>query len=62
VGRSRANEGPRDRRGSLGKTVRLGRAGPGDEYAEIHVGAQLRSRKRRREYYVAVSAGRRIAS
>ena len=30
-------------RGSLGKTVRLGRVGPGGEYAGIHVGAQLRS-------------------
>lgn len=47
-------------RGSMGRTVRLGRVGPGGEYAGIHVGAQLRSRKRRTEYYVGVSAGRRI--
>ena len=47
-------------RGSVGKTVRLGRVGPGGEYAGIHVGAKLRSRKRRAEYYVGVSAGRRI--
>jgi hypothetical protein len=49
-------------RGSMGKTVRLGRVGPGGEYAGIHVGAQLRSRKRRGEYYVGVSAGRKIAT
>ncbi len=53
---------PRYVRGSLGKTVRLGRIGPGGEYAGIHVGAQLRSRKRRTEYYVGLSAGRRIAT
>ena len=47
-------------RGSVGKTVRLGRVGPGGEYAGIHVGAKLRSRKRRAEYYVGVSAGRRM--
>ena len=34
-------------------------ASPGGEYAGVHVGAQLHSRKRRTEYYVAVSAGRR---
>jgi hypothetical protein len=51
---------PRYVRGSLGKTLRVGRVGPGGEYAGIHVGAQLRSRKRRAEYYVGVSAGRRI--
>jgi hypothetical protein len=53
---------PRYVRGSLGKTLRVGRVGPGGEYAGIHVGAQLRSRKRRTEYYVGVSAGRRIAT
>ena len=53
---------PRYVRGSLGKTVRIGRVGPGAEYAGIHVGAQLRSHKRRAEYYVGVSAGRRIAT
>ena len=53
---------PRYVRGSLGKTVRVGRVGPGGEYAGIHVGAQLRSRKRRAEYYVGVSAGRKIAT
>jgi hypothetical protein len=53
-------------RGSVGKTVRIGRVGPGGDYTGIHVGihvgAQLRSRKRRTEYYVGVSAGRRIAT
>ena len=49
-------------RGSLGKTLQDGRVGPGGEYAGIQGGAQLRSRKRRGEYYVGLSAGRRIAS
>jgi hypothetical protein len=53
---------PRYVRGSLGKTVRLRRVGPGGEYAGIHVGAQLRSCKRRTDYYVGLSAGRRIAT
>ncbi len=48
---------PRYVRGSLGKTLRVGRVGPGGEY----VGAKLRT-KRRGEYYVGVSAGRRIAT
>jgi hypothetical protein len=48
-------------RGSLGKTVRVGRVGPGGEYAGIHVGAKLHTR-RRGEYYVGVSAGRKIAT
>ena len=52
---------PRYVRGSLSKTVRVGRVGPGGEYAGIHVGAKLRTR-RRGEYYVGVSAGRRIAT
>ena len=62
VGRKINRRRPRYVRGSMGKTVRVGRAGPGGEYAGIHVGAQLRSRKRRTEYYVGVSAGRRIAT
>ena len=49
-------------RGSIGSTVRLGRVGPGGSYAGIHVGAQLRSRKRAGEYYVGFSAGRKIPS
>jgi hypothetical protein len=53
---------PRYVRGSVGKTVRVGRVGPGGEYAGIHAGVKLRTRKRRAEYYVGVSAGRRIAS
>jgi hypothetical protein len=61
VGRKISRRRPRYVRGSLGKTVRLGRVGPGGEYAGIHVGAQFHSRKRRAEYYVGVSAGRRIS-
>jgi hypothetical protein len=53
---------PRYIRGSAGKTVRVGRVGPGGEYAGIHVGARLRTRKHGAEYYVGVSAGRRIAA
>lgn len=52
---------PRYVRGSLGNTVRIGRVGPGGEYAGVHMGAKLRT-KRRAEYYVGVSAGRRIAT
>lgn len=48
-------------RGSVGKAVRVGRIGPGGEYAGVHVGARLRTRKRA-EYYVGVSAGRKIAT
>ena len=62
IGRTINRRHPRYVRGSLGKTIRVGRVGPGGEYAGIHVGAQLRSRKRRAEYYVGVSAGRRIAT
>jgi hypothetical protein len=39
VGRKINRRRPRYVRGSLGKTVRLGRVGPGGEYAGIHVGA-----------------------
>jgi hypothetical protein len=62
VGRKINRRRPRYVRGSFGKTVRLGRVGPGGEYAGIHVGAQLHTRKRRTEYYVGLSAGRRIAT
>ncbi|HYY00867.1 MAG TPA: hypothetical protein VE908_15185 [Mycobacterium sp.] len=57
IGRRR----PRYVRGSVGKTVRVGRVGPGGEYAGIHAGVKLRTRKRA-EYYVGVSAGKRMAS
>jgi hypothetical protein len=43
VGRKIHRRRPRYVGGSLGKTVRVGRVGPGGEYAGIHVGAQLRS-------------------
>ena len=52
---------PRYIRGSLGQTVRVGRVDPGGEYAGVHVGAKLHT-KRRGEYYVGVSAGRKIAT
>ena len=60
VGRTISRRRPRYVRGSVGKTVRVGRVGPGGEYAGIHAGVKLRTR-RRAEYYVGVSAGRRIA-
>ena len=61
AGRKIKSRRPHYVRGSVGKTVRVGRVGPGGEYAGIHVGAKLRTRKRA-EYYVGVSAGRRIAT
>jgi hypothetical protein len=61
VGRKLNRKRPRYIRGSAAKAVRVGRVGPGGEYAGIHVGARLRGRKRG-EYYVGVSAGKRIAS
>jgi hypothetical protein len=61
VGRKINRRRPRYVRGSLGKTLRVGRVGPGGEYAGVHVGAKLRAR-RRGEYYVGVSAGRKIAT
>ena len=60
IGRKINRRRPRYVRGSLGKTLRVGRVGPGGEYAGIHVGAKLRT-KRRAEYYVGLSAGRKIA-
>jgi hypothetical protein len=60
VGRKINRRRPRYVRGSVGKTVRVGRVGPGGEYAGIHAGVKLRSPKRAAEYYVGVSAGKRI--
>ena len=62
AGRKISRRRPRYVRGSVGNTVRVGRVGPGGEYAGIHAGVKLRSPKRRAEYYVGVSAGRRIAT
>jgi hypothetical protein len=62
VGKKLNRKRPRYVRGSAGKTVRLGRVGPGGEYAGIHIGARLRGRKRGGDYYVGISAGKRIAS
>jgi hypothetical protein len=42
--------------------VRVGRVGPGGQYAGVHAGIQLRSRKHGAEYYVGVSGGKRIAA
>lgn len=53
---------PRYIPGSAAKTVHVGRVGPGGEYAGIYVGARLHSRTGGGEYYVGVSAGKRIAS
>jgi hypothetical protein len=61
IGRKTNRRRPRYVRGSLGHTLRVGRVGPGGEYAGVHVGGKLRT-KRRGEYYVGVSAGRRIAT
>jgi hypothetical protein len=61
VSRKISRRRPRYVRGSVGKTVRVGRVGPGNEYVGIHAGVKLRTRKHRAEYYVGVSAGRRIA-
>jgi hypothetical protein len=62
VGRTINRRRPRYVRGSVGKTVRVGRVGPGGEYAGIHAGVKLHTRKRGAAYYVGVSADRRIAS
>jgi hypothetical protein len=61
VGRKISRSRPRCVCASVACTIRLGAVGPGVIYERVHVGAQLRSRKRRAEYYVGVSAGRRIA-
>lgn len=45
VGRKINRRRPRYVRGSLGKTLRVGRVGPGGEYAGVHVGAKLRTRR-----------------
>lgn len=58
IGRKIKTRRPRYVRGSLSHTLRVG---PGGEYAGVHVGAKLRT-KRRGEYYVGVSAGRKIAT
>jgi hypothetical protein len=62
VGKKLNRKRPRYIRGSAAKNVRVGRVGPGGEYAGVHAGVKLRSRKRGGEYYLGVSAGKRIAS
>jgi hypothetical protein len=61
VGRKIKRRRPRYVAGSLGQTIRVGRVGPGGEYAGVHIGGKFRTR-RRGEYYVGASAGRRIAT
>ena len=60
LGRKVKSRRPRYMRGSVGSTVKLGRVGPGREYYGFSAGAKLRTRKRRAEYYVGVTAGRKI--
>lgn len=60
VGKKITRKRPRYVRGSAGKTLRVGRVGPGGEYAGVHAGVKLRSRKQGADYYIGVSAGRRI--
>lgn len=61
IGRRINRRRPRYVRGSLGHTLRVGSVGPGGEYAGVHVGVKLRTR-RGGDYYVGASAGRRIAT
>lgn len=42
------------------RRVRVGRVGPGGEYAGIRAGIELKPRKGRARYYVGVSAGRKV--
>lgn len=60
AGRKVSRRRPRYVRGSAGRTVRLGRVGPGKEYYGVSAGVKLRTRKHRAEYYVGVTAGRKI--
>lgn len=45
----------------VSRKVRVGRVGPGGEYAGFRAGVELKPRKGRARYYVGVSAGRKIA-
>jgi hypothetical protein len=62
VGKKINRRRPRYVRGSVGSTVKLGRVGPGREYYGISAGAKLRTRKRGAEYYLGVTAGRKIST
>jgi hypothetical protein len=42
------------------RKVRVGRVGPGGEYAGVRLGLELKPRHGRARYYVGASAGRKI--
>lgn len=46
--------------GSVRRNVRVGRVGPGGQYAGVKAGVELKPRKGSARYYVGVSAGRKI--
>ncbi len=48
-------------RGSVRQNVRVGRVGPGGQYAGFRAGVELKPRKGKGRYYVGVTAGRKIA-
>jgi len=48
-------------RGSARQHVRVGRVGPGGQYAVFRAGVELKPRKGSARYYVGVSAGRRVS-
>lgn len=48
-------------RGSVRHNVRVGRVGPGGQYAGFRAGVELKPRKGKARYYVGVTAGRKIA-
>lgn len=49
--------------GSARRNVRVGRVGPGGQYAGIKAGVELKPRKgSSARYYVGVSAGRKIGT
>lgn len=48
-------------RGSARQSVKVGRIGPGGQYAGIKAGVELKPRKGNARYYVGVTAGRKIA-
>lgn len=46
--------------GSARRNVRVGRVGPGGQYAGIRAGVELKPPRGKARYYVGVTAGRRI--
>ncbi len=47
--------------GSARQNVRVGRVGPGGQYAGIKAGVELKPRKGNARYYVGVTAGRKMS-